>query len=33
MAMRAIMKAEPFPPIPKEFSDKTFEFGFRFHPD
>jgi len=33
MAMRAIMKAEPFPPIPKEFSDKTFEIGFRFHPE
>lgn len=33
MAMRAIKKAEPFPPIPKEFSDKTFEIGIRFHPD
>ena len=33
MAMRAIMKAEPFPPIPKEFSDKTVEIGFRFHPE
>ena len=33
MAMRAIKKAEPFPPIPKEFSDDTFEFGIRFHPD
>jgi TonB family protein len=33
MAMRAIMKAEPFPPIPKEFSDDTFEIGIRFHPE
>ena len=33
MAMRAIKKAEPFPPIPKEFSDETFEIGIRFHPD
>jgi colicin import membrane protein len=33
MAMRAIKKAEPFPPIPKEFSDNTFEIGIRFHPD
>jgi TonB family protein len=33
MAMRAIKKAEPFPPIPKEFSDKTFEIGIRFYPD
>jgi TonB family protein len=33
MAMRAIKKAEPFPPIPKEFSDSTFEIGIRFHPD
>ncbi len=32
-AMRAIKKAEPLPPIPKEFSDPTFEMGFRFHPD
>jgi TolA protein len=32
-AMRAIKKAEPFPPIPKEFSDNTFEIGIRFHPD
>lgn len=32
-AMRAIKKAEPLPPIPKEFSDNTFEFGIRFHPD
>jgi TonB family protein len=33
MAMRAIKKAEPFPPMPKEFSDETFEIGIRFHPD
>jgi TonB family protein len=32
-AMRAIKKADPLPPIPKEFSDNTFEFGIRFHPD
>jgi TonB family protein len=32
-AMRAIKKAEPFPPIPKEFSDNTFEIGIRFYPD
>jgi colicin import membrane protein len=33
MAMRAIRKAEPFPPIPEEFTDNTFEIGIRFHPD
>jgi colicin import membrane protein len=33
MAMRAIKKAEPLPPIPKEFSDSTFEVGIRFLPD
>jgi len=33
MAMRAIKKAEPFPPIPKEFSDNTFEIGIRFYPE
>lgn len=33
MAMRAVKKAEPLPPIPKEFSDKTFEIGIRFHPE
>ncbi len=32
-AMRAIKKAEPFPPIPKEFSTPTLEVGFRFHPE
>jgi colicin import membrane protein len=33
MAMRAIRKAEPLPPIHKEFDDETFEIGIRFHPD
>jgi TonB family protein len=33
MAMRAILKAEPFPPIPDEFIDKTFEVGIRFFPE
>jgi TonB family protein len=33
MAMRAIKKAEPLPPIPKEFSDDKFEIGIRFYPD
>ncbi len=33
MAMRAIKKAEPLPPIPKEFSDGTFEIGIRFYPE
>ena len=33
MAMRAIKKAEPLPPIPREFSDNTFEVGIRFLPD
>jgi TonB family protein len=33
MAMRAIKKAEPYPPIPKEFSDSTFEVGIRFYPE
>ena len=33
MAMRAIKKAEPLPPIPKEFSDNTLEIGIRFYPD
>ena len=32
-AMRAIKKADPLPPIPKEFSDSTFEIGIRFHPE
>jgi TonB family protein len=32
-AMRAIKKADPLPPIPKEFSDSTFEIGIRFYPE
>lgn len=32
-AWQAIKKAEPFPPVPREFSDDTFEIGIRFHPD
>jgi len=33
MAMRAIKKAEPLPPIPKEFGENTLEIGIRFLPD
>jgi len=33
MAMRAIKKAEPLPPIPKEFGQDTFEIGIRFYPE
>jgi len=33
MAMRAIKKAEPLPPIPKEYNEKTLEIGIRFFPD
>jgi TonB family protein len=33
MAMRAIKKAAPLPPIPKEFNEKTLEIGIRFFPD
>ena len=33
MAMRAIKKAEPFPPIPKDLGDNTLEIGIRFYPD
>jgi len=32
-AMRAIKKAEPLPPIPKELSGNTLEIGIRFFPD
>jgi len=32
-AMRAIKKSDPLPPIPKEFSDESFEIGIRFHPE
>jgi len=30
-AVRAIKRAEPFPPLPKEWSEKTLEIGIRFH--
>jgi colicin import membrane protein len=33
MAMRAIMKAEPLPPIPKELSDSSLEIGINFLPE
>jgi TonB family protein len=33
MALRAIKKAEPLPPIPKELNEKTLEVGIRFYPD
>jgi outer membrane biosynthesis protein TonB len=33
MAMRAIIKAEPLPPIPKELGEDTLEIGIRFLPD
>ncbi len=32
-AMRAIKKAEPLPPIPKELNKDRLEFGIRFRPD
>jgi TonB family protein len=32
-AMRAIRKAEPLPPIPKELGENTLEIGIRFFPD
>ncbi len=32
-AMRAIKKAEPLPPIPKELNKDILEFGIRFRPD
>jgi len=32
-AMRAIKKAEPFPPIPKELGENTLEYEMRFTPD
>lgn len=31
--MRAVKKADPLPPIPKEFSDSTLEIGIRFFPE
>ncbi|MGQ9637885.1 MAG: energy transducer TonB [Thermodesulfobacteriota bacterium] len=33
MAMRAIKKAEPFPPFPKEWNESTLEIGIRFYPE
>lgn len=33
MAMRAIIKAEPLPPIPKELNKESLEIGIRFTPD
>jgi len=33
MAMRAIMKAQPLPPIPKELSDSSLEIGINFFPE
>ena len=30
-AVRAIKKADPFPALPKEWSEKTLEIGIRFH--
>lgn len=32
-AMRAIKKAEPLPPIPKEFNEDILEIGIRFFPE
>lgn len=33
MAMRAIKRAEPLPPIPNEWNENTLEIGIRFFPD
>ncbi|MDP3015474.1 MAG: TonB family protein, partial [Deltaproteobacteria bacterium] len=33
MAMRAIIKADPLPPIPKELNQESLEIGVRFTPD
>jgi TonB family protein len=33
MAMRAVIKAEPLPPIPKELTQESLEIGIRFFPD
>lgn len=32
-ALRAIKKAEPFPPLPSEFEGNTLEIGIRFYPE
>ena len=31
--VRAIKKAEPLPPLPKEWGENTIEIGIRFHPE
>ncbi len=33
MAMRAIIKSDPLPPIPRELSQESLEIGIRFTPD
>jgi colicin import membrane protein len=33
MAMRALKRAEPLPPLPKTLNEKTLEIGIRFFPD
>jgi outer membrane biosynthesis protein TonB len=33
MAMRAVIKADPLPPIPKELSQESLEIGIRFFPE
>jgi TonB family protein len=33
MAMRAIKKAEPLPPVPRAITANTFVIGIRFRPD
>ncbi len=33
MAMRALLKAEPLPPLPKELNQDSLEIGIRFTPD
>jgi TonB family protein len=32
-AMRAILKADPLPPIPRELNEASLEIGIRFYPD
>jgi TonB family protein len=31
-ALRAVMKAAPFPPLPAAIAENSIEFGIRFHP-
>jgi len=33
MAMRAVIKADPLPPIPKDLNQESLELGIRFYPD